>query len=241
MLNLPEIMPIKTVLAMAKIPRDTNHESCVPAVPSRLPSPLQNLPEIKEIESVSEMVKLKSGSSPKNPHRHRYQLRQRHKRHDQAIASDNTSGCLHPQPEQDNSCKSMVEPNVDTVKTAETAQQKLKSAGPALLKMPRQRQSRRAKPCASSPLNKKTNMQKTNVNNDETSRIKIRLKGGKIDPAANVKVIINGGNAEQPACSEPKPKMKMDPQGGLQQRKVRSNVLSNMLPKPIIFTAATDV
>ena len=213
------------------------------------------------------MAKTKAPSSPKKPHRHRYQLRRRPKRHDPVIVSDNT-GVLHSPPEHDNSRKMMVDSNADTIvktggetpqqklksgpalfkmprqrhsrraklKTGETPQQNLKS-GPALSEMPRQRHSRRAKLNTSSPrMNEKTknvNVQKTNVNNDETSRIKIRLKGWKVDPA-NVKVIISNGKYEEQPCIEPKSKVKIDPQGALQQRKVGSIVLPNNICKPTL-------
>ena len=243
------------------------------------------------------MAKTKAPSSPKKPHRHRYQLRRRPKRHDPVIVSDNT-GVLHSPPEHDNSRKMMVDSNADTIvktggetpqqklksgpalfkmprqrhsrraklKTGETPQQNLKSgpalfkmprqrhshraklktgetpqqnlkSGPALSEMPRQRHSRRAKLNTSSPrMNEKTknvNVQKTNVNNDETSRIKIRLKGWKVDPA-NVKVIISNGKYEEQPCIEPKSKVKIDPQGALQQRKVGSIVLPNNICKPTL-------
>ena len=119
----------------------------------------------------------------------------------------------------------------DTVKTAETSHLHTNSAGSAFSKIQR-RLRRRAKPNTSPSTQ------------DESSRIKIRLKDWKTDPA-NVKVIISDGNAEQP-CSEPSLFIKdacketpqsdqmrkqsnftMGPQGGLPQRKVRSIVVSN--------------
>ena len=162
------------------------------------------------------MAKNKAPSFPKQPHRHRYQLRRRPKRYDPVIASDNT-GVPQPQPEHDSSHKMMmVEPNVDTVsKTAETPQQKPKS-GPVFSKMSRQRYSRRAEPYTSSPAGnmktKNVNVPKTSVNDEEPSRIKI---------------------AEQP-CIEPPSKVKLDPQGRLQQTKVSSIVVPKICRTNIV-------
>ena len=133
----------------------------------------------------------------------------------------------------------------DTVKTTESSQLQKNAAGSAFSKV--KRRSRRANSNTSSSRRNKQTTQ------DEPSGIKIRLKHWKTDPAS-VKVIISDGNAEQPfsesslfngACKEtPETDQKrkqsnftLGPQGGLPQRKVRSMVVSNMLPRPIIFIA----
>ena len=224
MLNLPEIMPIDTVLAMAKIPFETVKQ----AETSHL---IQNKPAGSAFSKIQRRLRRANpnASSPRNNQTTQdepsgIKIRLKNWRVDPAnvkvIISDDGHAeqpCREP-----NLFKDACKETFDTVKTAESSQPHTNSADSAFSQI--RRRLRRAKPNTSSSLRNKQTTQ------DEPSGIKIRMKDLKFG-AANVKPIISDGGAEQP-CSEPnlsiKDACKETPYPSDQKLKPESNLTAEL-------------